>query len=65
LDLDGRFRVPLAPVVPLIGAALRVSRMNEAAGRDLAVLHRVVGARRGVVYALYGYRNSRLRCDAT
>ena len=54
------FRVPLVPVVPLIGIGLLIYLMT-----DLPAftwwrfgVWMVIGL---VIYALYGYRNSRLR----
>ena len=59
-DMPRPFRVPLVPVVPLIGIALLLYLMT-----DLPAftwwrfgVWLVIGL---VIYALYGYRNSRLR----
>ena len=59
-DMPRPFRVPLVPVVPLIGIALLIYLMT-----DLPAftwwrfgVWLVIGL---VIYALYGYRNSRLR----
>jgi basic amino acid/polyamine antiporter, APA family len=62
-DLDRGFRVPLVPVLPLIGAALCVYLMSKLPAETWLRfgVWLVVGA---VVYVLYGYRNSRLRRDA-
>ena len=62
-DMTRGFRVPLVPVVPLIGAALCVYLMTklplETWLRFIAWL--ALGA---VIYLLYGFRNSRLRREA-
>jgi basic amino acid/polyamine antiporter, APA family len=62
-DLDRGFRVPLVPVLPLIGAALCVYLMSKLPAETWLRfgVWMVVGA---VVYVLYGYRSSRLRRDA-
>ena len=59
-EMERGFRVPLVPVVPLIGAALCVYLMTK--------LPATTWARFGVwlllgviIYAVFGYRNSRLR----
>jgi APA family basic amino acid/polyamine antiporter len=63
-DLDRGFRVPLVPVLPLIGAALCVYLMTKLPGETWLrfIVWLVLGA---VVYTLYSYRNSRLRRDLT
>jgi APA family basic amino acid/polyamine antiporter len=59
-DMDRGFRVPLVPVVPLVGAALCVYLMTklplETWLRFGAWL--LLGL---ALYAVFGYRNSRLR----
>ena len=59
-DLDRGFRVPLVPVVPLIGAALCIYLMTQLPGdtwlRFLGWM--VLGL---LIYAVYGWRNSTLR----
>jgi APA family basic amino acid/polyamine antiporter len=59
-DMERGFRVPLVPVVPLIGAALCVYLMTKLPAETWFrfIVWLVLGA---VIYALYGYRNSRLR----
>jgi basic amino acid/polyamine antiporter, APA family len=62
-DMERGFRVPLAPVVPLIGAALCVYLMTklplETWLRFIAWL--ALGL---LIYAVYGYRHSQLRRGA-
>jgi APA family basic amino acid/polyamine antiporter len=62
-DMERRFRVPFVPVFPLIGAALCIYLMTKL---PLDTWLRFVGwlALGLVIYAVYGYRNSRLRRDA-
>jgi basic amino acid/polyamine antiporter, APA family len=61
-DLERGFRVPLVPLVPVIGAALCVYLMLKLPGETWLrfIVWLAIGA---VVYALYGFRNSRLRRD--
>jgi basic amino acid/polyamine antiporter, APA family len=61
-DLERGFRVPLVPVVPLIGAALCVYLMTKLPAETWLRfgVWLAVGA---VLYVVYGYRNSRLRRD--
>ena len=61
-DMKRGFRVPLVPVVPIIGALLCVYLMSKLPGTTWVRfgLWLLLGA---VIYALYGYRNSRLRND--
>ena len=62
-DLDRRFKVPGSPVVPLIGAALCVYLMAQLPAETWARFGAwlAIGL---VIYAAYGYRNSRLRRSA-
>jgi APA family basic amino acid/polyamine antiporter len=59
-DLERGFRVPLVPVVPIVGAALCVYLMTKLAGETWLrfVIWLVIGL---AIYAFYGYRNSALR----
>jgi APA family basic amino acid/polyamine antiporter len=59
-DMRRGFRVPLVPVVPLIGAALCVYLMSKLPAETWLrfVVWLALGA---VLYVVYGYRNSRLR----
>jgi basic amino acid/polyamine antiporter, APA family len=59
-EMERGFRVPLVPVVPLIGAALCVYLMTKLPADTWARFGGwlLLGA---VIYALFGYRNSRLR----
>ena len=62
-DLDRGFRVPLVPLVPLIGAALCIFLMKYLDG--LTWLRFAVWLVIGVaIYALYGFRHSKLRSEA-
>jgi basic amino acid/polyamine antiporter, APA family len=63
-DLERGFRVPLVPFVPVIGAALCIYLMLKLPGETWLrfIVWLAIGA---VVYTLYGFRNSRLRRDAT
>jgi len=62
-DMERGFRVPFVPVFPLIGSALCVYLMTklpvETWLRFIAWL--ALGL---LIYAVYGYRHSRLRQDA-
>jgi APA family basic amino acid/polyamine antiporter len=62
-DLDRGFRVPLVPIVPLIGAGLCLFLMTYL---DTATWLRFGGwlLLGFVIYAVYGYRRSRLRREA-
>jgi basic amino acid/polyamine antiporter, APA family len=62
-DMTRGFRVPLVPVLPLIGAALCVYLMTKLPAETWLRFGAwlALGA---VVYAVYGYRNSRLRREA-
>ena len=57
-DMERGFRVPLVPVVPIIGALLCVYLMTKLPGTTWVRfgLWLVLGL---IIYALYGYRNSR------
>jgi APA family basic amino acid/polyamine antiporter len=59
-DLERGFRVPLVPVVPIVGAALCVYLMTKLTGETWLrfVVWLVIGL---AIYAFYGYRNSALR----
>jgi APA family basic amino acid/polyamine antiporter len=59
-DLERGYRVPFVPVFPLIGIALCVWLMTKLDGATWARfgLWLLLG---GVIYAVYGYRHSRLR----
>ena len=59
-DLERGFRVPFVPVFPIIGAALCIFLMKylEATTWIRFGVWLAIGL---VIYALYGYRNSRLR----
>jgi len=59
-EMDRGFRVPLVPVVPIIGALLCAYLMTKLPGITWVRfgLWLVLGM---IIYALYGYRNSRLR----
>jgi APA family basic amino acid/polyamine antiporter len=61
-DMERGFRVPLVPVVPIIGALLCVYLMTKLPGTTWLRfgLWLVLGL---IIYALYGYRNSNLRKD--
>jgi basic amino acid/polyamine antiporter, APA family len=60
--MERGFRVPLVPVVPIIGALLCVYLMTKLPG--VTWLRFFVWLALGlVIYAIYGYRNSRLRND--
>ncbi|MGH2742115.1 MAG: amino acid permease [Thermoleophilaceae bacterium] len=62
-DMERGFRVPLVPVLPLVGAALCVYLMSKLPGETWLRfgVWLAIGA---VIYLLYGYRNSRLRREA-
>ena len=62
-DLKRGFRVPLVPVVPIIGAILCIWLMTTLPGSTWVrfAVWMILGL---IVYALYGYRTSRLRADA-
>jgi basic amino acid/polyamine antiporter, APA family len=62
-EMDRGFRVPWVPVVPLVGAALCVYLMTKLPTETWLRFGGwlLLGA---VVYALFGYRNSRLRREA-
>ncbi len=59
-DMERGYRVPLVPVVPIIGALLCVYLMTKLPGTTWVRfgLWLLLGM---VIYALYGYRNSRMR----
>jgi basic amino acid/polyamine antiporter, APA family len=59
-EMDRGFRVPLVPVVPIIGGLLCAYLMTKLPGITWVRfgIWLVLGM---VIYALYGYRNSRLR----
>jgi APA family basic amino acid/polyamine antiporter len=59
-ELERGFRVPLVPVVPIIGAALCVYLMTKLTAETWIRfgVWFVIGL---VIYAFYGYRNSALR----
>ena len=59
-DMERGYRVPLVPVVPIIGALLCVYLMTKLPGTTWVRfgVWLVLGM---VIYALYGYRNSRMR----
>jgi APA family basic amino acid/polyamine antiporter len=61
-EMKRGFRVPLVPVVPIIGALLCVYLMSKLPGTTWVRfgLWLLLGM---VIYAIYGYRNSRLRND--
>jgi basic amino acid/polyamine antiporter, APA family len=62
-DMERGFRVPFVPVLPLFGAALCVYLMTKL---PLDTWLRFIGwlALGLVIYAVYGYRHSRLRREA-
>jgi basic amino acid/polyamine antiporter, APA family len=62
-DMERGFRVPLVPVLPLIGGALCIYLMTKLPGETWLrfVIWLVLGL---VIYALYGYRNSRMPREA-
>jgi APA family basic amino acid/polyamine antiporter len=62
-DMERGFRVPLVPVVPLIGAALCIYLMTKLPLETWLRfgLWLLLGL---VIYGVYGYRNSRLRREA-
>jgi basic amino acid/polyamine antiporter, APA family len=59
-DMPRPYRVPLSPVLPLLGVAFAVYLMTDL---PLSTWLRFVGwlVAGGLIYALYGYRNSRVR----
>jgi APA family basic amino acid/polyamine antiporter len=59
-EMERGFRVPLVPVVPIIGALLCAYLMTKLPGTTWARFGIWLGLGM-VIYALYGYRNSRLR----
>jgi basic amino acid/polyamine antiporter, APA family len=61
-DMERGYRVPLVPVVPIIGALLCVYLMTKLPGTTWVRfgLWLVLGM---IIYVLYGYRNSRMRKD--
>jgi basic amino acid/polyamine antiporter, APA family len=61
-EMERGFRVPLMPIVPIIGAFLCVYLMTKLPG-DTWLRFFVWLALGLVIYVIYGYRNSRLRND--
>jgi len=61
-EMERGFRVPLVPVVPIIGALLCVYLMTKLPGITW-VRFGIWLALGLVLYAVYGYRNSRMRKD--
>jgi basic amino acid/polyamine antiporter, APA family len=63
-DMPRPYRVPWSPVLPLIGVGFAVYLMSDLPWQTWLrfVVWLVVGL---LIYALYGYRNSRLRTEAT
>ena len=61
-EMERGYRVPLVPVVPIIGALLCVYLMTKLPGTTWVRfgLWLLLGM---VIYVLYGYRNSRMRKD--
>ena len=59
-DMDRGYRVPFVPVFPLIGIALCVYLMTKLDGATWARFGLWLAAGM-VIYAVYGYRHSRLR----
>ncbi len=62
-DLDRKFRVPFVPVVPLIGAGLCVYLMTKLEA-DTWIRFGVWMALGLLIYAIYGYRHSKLRAGS-
>jgi APA family basic amino acid/polyamine antiporter len=62
--LERGFRVPLVPVVPIIGALLCVYLMTKLAGETWIrfFVWLAIGL---LIYAFYGYRHSALRSSTT